>query len=261
MRQMNELIGQDLSTLFSVDWNQCSIGKPSGPGLKLGYEGWSNLDIALDPALPLDMCVDQLGLHEKFDRIECNYFLNYIHGDCTLTHAGIGIKKMLKKNGTLLFTALDTVKLAKDAIYHIENSEYTKGQILEKFLFRPAIDDSGIVFQQNLMTPERAKLIMGFQSEEKKIAVASQQIIPDHIRLEGISEATWEIGAESNSLTDGLSHDWPKCIRCGRLCTKMDENRTFYSRYCKNHYAEARTKCDEAIVEAYSFVIEFRRNF
>lgn len=254
-----DLIGKDLRHLFpSRDWSRCSVGIPSGNGLKLGFEGWGDPDVVLHPGIPLDVAVDQLGLNGKFDQVECNEYLNCIHGDCTLTHAALGVYNLLAKGGTAKITCIDTMRIASDVFAAVHKGDFIKGQMLEKFLFRPAVDASGLIRQQTLLDAQRIATCFKRKAEQFKASYTPERLSPDAVRLPDILDAEWEKGGHYNKLQEDLTHDWPNCIRCQRLATKMDADRAYYSRYCKNHYAEAREKCDRDIIDAYTFVLVFR---
>lgn len=233
----------------------CSVGEPTGDGLKIGFQGW-DVDAVLDPALPLDMSVRRLGLVGKFEKVISVNFLNYIHGDCFLTHAVTGLTDLLKPGGELEIRAVSTLDIAKDAIAYFENNQTILGQALEKHLFRPALDEFGLVFQQTFLCPKRLRLA---DSELLKIPVKPRFETPDRCRLDNISDKQWAQGLKNNIANESLSEDWPTCIVCDRLASKMDENRSHYSRYCKNHYHQARENCDKEILEAYSFVMRYKK--
>ena len=150
MIKMSEINSLDkLKALFpNKNLEKCSVGLPVKDGISLGYEGWGSPDIILDPALPLDMCVDRLGLKSAFKSVISIGLLNCVHGDCILTHTTVGLEKLLAEGGTLSIEVLNTSALAKTALENLDNCNITKCQMLEKFIFQPVLDISGLVFQQ-----------------------------------------------------------------------------------------------------------------
>lgn len=252
--------GRDVLEEFPlVDPTRCSVGVPAGSGLRIGFEGWGVPDVAIDPMVPLEMSISRLGLEGRFELVEVNHFLNYVHGDCTLTHAVRGIKSMLKPGGIARVTAVDVTFMAETAIAYARGRDYLKAQIIEKFVFRPPVEDSGLLYQQTMMNLDRMRRVFGMSSTDLKVPVAPTELVPDEVRLPGITDEAWALADSNNSMENSLNHDWPRCISCRRLATKMDENRRYHSRYCKDHYAEARSLSDRRLVDAFTFVTEFRK--
>jgi hypothetical protein len=52
-------------------------------------------------------------------------------------------------------------------------------------------------------------------------------------------------------MRDSLRQDRPTCLLCGSVVTRRDHDRQYFSRYCKNHYSEARVLCDRALEDAF----------
>jgi hypothetical protein len=257
MQQLNDVVGKDLAVMFpTLDWTTCSVGDPMGPGLKLGFDGFEGCDIILDPSIPLDMAIDRLGLRGKFDKVYSYNFVGLVHGDCFLTHTIMGLVHLLKVGGCLELKALSTYDLALDALKLLGEGRIISGQILEKYCFTAPRDADGLVYQQTFMFPDRLRLA---DAELLKIPIKPQFQTPDDLRLDGTSDDKWLAGNAVNRIKESLEEDWPSCIVCGRLATKMDANRAFFSRYCKNHYHQAREECDRRLVEAYSFVMKFTK--
>lgn len=250
----------DLKQKFPhVDWDECSIGEPAGIGIKLGFDGWGKPDILLDPFLPLDMSARTLDLVGKFKRVRSYYYVNNVHGDCTLTHAVRGLQTLVADGGELIIRALDTIALVEEAIKQLRDGSIINAQILEKFCFRPALDSMGAVYQQTLMGEDRlAPFFSGWKKQIASTKGGGPQS-PESIRLDGIPHHIWDDALNINDMQESLERDWPRCIRCHQLATKMDANRAYYSRYCKDHYHEARQLCDKRMIELYSFEIRLKK--
>lgn len=262
MISIDEVAGKDIWAMFPGNARAfCSVGYPVGPGLRLGYKGWGEPDIALDPAMPLDACIRRLGLEGTFERVQSTGLMNRVHGDCVATHAGKGLANLLTRRGELSVSALSTSLLAKDALNNLDGGAFTKCQRLEKFCFKQPDDASGLLYQQTFLNEER--VISMFPSLEPEITKRAETTLiscPEDIRLGGIDDKSWARGKTNNGLQSSLSHDWPNCIACGRLATKMDHNRACYSRYCKDHYHAARAECDRKIIESYTMKFVFRKS-
>lgn len=177
-----------------------------------------------------------------------------------IAHAAMGLEGLMAENGELHISALSTAALAADALSSLNAGSFKRCQQLEKFCFRQADDVSGLMYQQTFLNEDRIlSLFPSLVADVVKRAEKTQISGPESIRLDGVSDETWSRGEKNNGIASGLDHDWPNCILCRRLATKMDHNRMFYSRYCKDHYHEARGICDRRIIDSYMMEFVFRR--
>lgn len=246
-----------------INNEECSVGVPCGKGIRIGYAGWGNPDILLDPRLPLSMDVDRLDLNGKFQTVVSKYLLNHIHGDCNLTHAVEGLLKLMNKDGTLKIEFISTGDIAFDASIALSKKDYRKCQILEKVCFAQPVDDSGLIYKQNFINKERIRSLIPSSFNVvtlKSSATSTLSLFPDDVRLDNISDQDWEDAKHINSLSDSLDYDRPRCILCKRPSTKMDHNRKFFSRYCKDHYYDARKINDKMIINYYTTILMIRRD-
>jgi len=243
--------------------DECSFGFPLGEGIKFGYSGWGKIDIALDPRLPIDMCVDQMGLHGKFKKVISQNLVNNIHGDCNLTHAILGLLLLLDNDGILELSFFATGDIAQDAISFLRNNKFDKCQCLEKFCFKPPEDDSCLIYQQTFLNEERICSLIDCDKFDFRIIKKSRKgelvFSPDDIRLQGIPDEIWLSSKSINTISDSLDIDRPRCIVCRKPSTKMDENRFFFSKYCRNHYHEARQLYAKQITDFYTVNIKVWR--
>jgi hypothetical protein len=246
-KYMRELFGEDVLAMFPDKSGSCSVGRP-GKGIRLGYEGWGSPDILLDPTLPLDACVGALRLEGKFPLVTSVGLLNNVHGDCMLSHAAAGLTLLVAPGGRLEVEFLATADLAKDALRRLDEHDLLGAQSREKFCFRPPADTSGIVYQQTFLNIARARLLfMPLPVRIVKAVVPSEMPdSPDDVRLPGVSDEAW--GAPRGGEL-GLR---PRCTMCSRVATMMDHDRSKFSRYCKDHYHEARTFWDNLLLANYT---------
>lgn len=266
MIRYEDALGKDLASLFPAKtWQTCHVGGAIGAkpeDLHLGFEGWEDPDIILDPRLPLDMTVDRLGLAGKFAEVKSDRYLNMIHGDCSLTHACRGLLGLLAKDGILVVRCLDTIRLAEKALSFANAMSFAKCQLLEKFCFRPALDVDGLLYQQTFLNIKR--LIPPFsRAKQTKLThcpgMEGAPPTPDEMRLDEVTEEGWaRTEANARARSNSLDQEWPHCACCERLASRSDENQSRYSRYCKDHYHLARTKCEEAITVAFTFQMEYQ---
>jgi len=269
MRQfrMAQIRGTDVRLLLpDRDPSVCCVGRPTGDGIRLGYEGWGSPDVFLDPSLPLDLCVQQLGLAGKFPKVTSNGLLNRIHGDCNLTHAARGLADLLAPGGRLIIEALATAEVARASLERMDAFDFSGAHVLERLCFGQPVDVSGLCFHQNLLS--EARLLFIFDRAGVK-ACCTKSPSPtgaprwtDDVRLPGIEQVAWDSGSIMNGTSEGLDQDRPQCVvtGCFRVSTKMDHNQHFFSRYCKDHYHEARTECDRRIRDAYRVVISVTKS-
>lgn len=267
MIRYGDLLGQDLRSLFrDRNWKVCQVGtaiRPQQDDLFLGFEGWKEPDIALDPRLPLDTVVQQLGLKGAFWEVKSSVYLNLVNGDCALSHAAWGLLALVAPGGTLTIRCMDTVMLAKKAISFAEKYAFEPCLQLERFCFRHPIDTDGILFQRNFMSPSRIQTLLAGEAQINLCpakGIEGDLPSPNQFRLESVSDAAWAT-SEGNSrvIQNSLQSEWPKCTCCNRLATRVLENRSIYSRYCKDHYYQARIQCDKLIREAFMFEITYRK--
>lgn len=236
---------------------KCSVGLPSGPGTKIGYAGWGRPDILLDPALPLDMQVERLGLCCQFEEVACHDLLHRLHGDCTLTHGVYGISSLLKQGGTLKMEFLSLQDVASVAIGLLGRGNIVLAQMAEKHCFGQAVDTSGVLYPQTFISEHKLSLLLSMAgmeppTYEKKADKSFEMGPPDILRLDGISDKVWDESALNFAMGEGLRLDRPTCVACDRVVTKRDHDRRCFSRYCKDHYHEARSRYDAAARQAFS---------
>ncbi len=169
---------------------------------------------------------------------------------------------MVARQGTLTLSVLATANLARDAIKRLDDNDFRGCFLLEKFCFAQARDLRGFLFQQSFMNLTRLRmLVRELQMVSCQDAKGTDGLPrhPDEVRLPGVPDEAWASGAGNNRMQDSLDHDRPSCILCGRMATRMDHNRAFFSRYCKDHYHQARQACDAAIRDAYMIKLELRK--
>lgn len=255
MTPMNDLIGRDLRQAFpDVDWTSCSIGEPVGPGLRIGYEGWGDPHVALNPSLPLDMCIERLGLKHSFQRVYSEGLLNCVHGDCVLMHTANGLKNALGLGGELRIKVLGTAAVATSALIKLDKGDLIGCQVLEKLCFKMPFDRTGLVYQQTFIDERR--LIAAFSGclhIESACSLDDVPERPDDLRIPAATDdAAWLASSGNMAMSETISRDWPRCACCRRVATKADWNRSMFSRYCRNHYQTARELWEETILDAYS---------
>lgn len=259
--RMKDLEGKDVLSLFPEKAAMCSVGEKRG-GLHLGYEGWGSPDIILDPALPLDLCVERLGLAGRFPLVVSDRFMNVVHGDCWMHHSAKGLADLTAPGGVLRVSALATGDLAEKALEALRRKDYAACQLFEKFVFQPHEGSCRTVYQQTFMSLSRLAVAFPMNASVRQgCSDTDPPLTPDEVRLRNVTDEAWERGASNNGMTDCLDYDWPSCIvtGCPRLATKMDANRSRYSRYCKDCYQDARDRCDDYIREAFTLRVEFRK--
>lgn len=253
MKFMNDLIGQDLKQIFpDRDWSRCSIGEPVGDGIKIGFEGWGEPDIALSPSLPLDMSIERLGLKGAFKHVYSQNLLNYVHGDCVLTHTARGLRDALANGGELKVKILATAALATNALLRLDCGDFVGCQLLEKLCFKLTMDSSGIIFQQTFLDERRLVAAFSGCLHITKNCTANSVLRPDDVRIPEVTDEKWKSSATNMTQTESLKRDWPTCACCRRVSTKADWNRNLFSRYCRNHYQVARELWQSSTLEAYS---------
>jgi len=243
---------------------RCSIGRPSGKGVRLGFPGWGEFDLALDPVLPLDMQVSSLKLEGAFKKVESKDLLHRIHGDCTLTHGINGIVSLMKPGGKLTLEWLslgDILRVAGGLLYA---KDWVGAQATEKFAFGQAVDETGVLYPQTMLPVRKAvRLLNKTGCTDIKVVKEPVQewkaLLPDLVRLKDVEDKVWEASVRNFKCRDSLTFDRPTCVICDRVVTKRDHDRQYYSRYCKEHYHQARERCDAQVREAFSVVIQARR--
>lgn len=241
--------------------SECCVGKPEGTGIRLGYDGWGYPDVVLDPIIPLDMCVRNLNIEGKFDFVIGNYFLSSMHGDCSLTHAARGLILMVKPGGKLLIRDISTFDVAKQSIKMFEEGNYTGGQIREKLCFPMPRDKTSLIRIQNFLSPKRILDMFLDHTANiiKNVNTSISCTIPDDVDLSKITTGDF-ISKNRNTISDTMQNDRPLCVICGKPSTKMDHNNYLYSKYCKDHYYEARQICDNKIISSFTFEIKILKN-
>lgn len=242
--------------LTDMDWSTCSVGEPIGKGLTLGFRGWGNPHVLLDPAIPLDAQVHSMGLEGAFSRVVSNGLLHLLHGDCTLTHGIKGLADLLMPGGCLEITYLSIPDIMGLALKALGAGDFAAAQVLEKACFKPPIDSTGVLFPQTMISRGKAReLLFGegldIETVEGNPPDKLSSMFPDTFRLDGIENKVWEESAENFKMRDSLRQDRPACLLCGSVVTKRDHDRRYFSRYCKNHYSEARVLCDRALENAF----------
>ena len=253
----NESDAEGLREAFKeLDWGRCSVGEPRGPGLKMGFEGWGQPDVLLDPVAPLDFQVSSLGLSGAFDEVESYGLAHRLHGDCTLTHGIEGLGSLVKPGGVLVVGFLSMPDVMGMALENLRAGDYARAQVLEKVCFGQPADKAGILYPQTLLSKEKLGSLLcraGFMNMEviREPSPELPPAFPDLFRLEGIEDKVWEGSAMNFREEDNLRKDRPTCVLCDRVVTKRDHDRKCFSRYCKDHYYEARTLCDESLRSAF----------
>lgn len=248
----------------SRNLSKCSVGKPVGEGLRLGYEGWGDADIVLDPGLPLDMQVDTLGLAGIFDEVRSVDLLHRLHGDCTLTHGLKGISKLAKQGATIFVEYLDISEIMKYVLMEMNRGQFARAQALEKLCFDRPIDKGMALFPQTLISLRKMQFLLADARIFKREILHSPclcevPIFPDEVRLDGIPDKVWEESAENFKRREKILEDRPNCVLCKRVVTKRDHDRQFFSRYCKEHYYMARKSCDSLLRDSFSAKIIGKR--
>ena len=159
---------------------------------------------------------------------------------------------MLASNGQLSVRFLSTGDLAKEALRHLKEGHYSKCQRLEKFIFREPFDAQGAIWQQTFLNFYRVRNLFPTMScKVVKDVEITNVLSAEDVNL-GATLEEWKRGAESNNMGESLFADRPKCIICERTSTKMNHDRRYFSRYCKNHYDAARIACDSTILRSYA---------
>lgn len=235
------------------------IGAPPQNGLHIGYAGWGNPQIVIDPRIPLDASL--AALHPgTFDLVVSDGLLNRVHGDCSLSHAVTGLRMLMAPGATLDVSLLATAAIARDALSFLSAFNPKRCQMLEKLCFRAPDDSSGLMYQQTFMDFRRIlPFFVGMSPQVvKDVDARGIPYCPEEVRLDGISDEKWRSADAANSKADCLDHDRPTCLCCRRASTKMDQDRRFFSRYCKNHYHAARWICGEKMTAAYTVRILFK---
>jgi hypothetical protein len=240
-----------------VDWSKCSVGDYSGNGLWIGYEGWGNPHVCLNPADPLDAQLDQNGLVGLFDEVRCYGLLHRLHGDCTLTHAISGLTKLLKPGGVLFTSHLSLADVLRIAIEQLDRRSFVTSQTLEKMCFLPSIGKSGILFPQSMISKEKLEALfyeVGLSRVEitKDITEIKLPLFPDSVVLGDVPNEVWEASVANFTKEEGLSEDRPTCVLCKHVVTKRDHDRRYFSRYCKDHYHQGRIRCDDELRKAFT---------
>jgi len=229
----------------------CITAFSNGLMTRISYKGWEDADLFLDATLSLDDNLEKMGLTNKFDLVKADFLLSKIHGDCCLTHAVLGLKNMLVNGGKLIIKDLCTHDLAKDAINFFESGNLVSGQVREKILFCQPVDSTGIIYQQNLLSIKRLNFILRNLEIIKYPKTEVVAETPDQIDL-GVEDKN----ISYKKVMETFSQNRPTCVICKRACTKQDHNRSLYSRYCKDHYHEAREMCNKILFDAYTFEVQ-----
>jgi hypothetical protein len=130
----------------------------------------------------------------------------------------------------------------------------------EKFAFGPAADNDGLLYPQSMISERKlAKMLaMARMGPPECIKGIEEGFIfgpPDETRLDGILDKVWESSAANFQLRETLTRDRPTCVLCEKVVTKRDHDRQFFSRYCKDHYHQARQLYDESARAAFTVCV------
>jgi hypothetical protein len=253
---------ESLKGKFDVDWDKCSVGEPVGEGLLVGYEGWGEPHVLLNPADPLDAQLDRLGLFGQFREVRSTGLLHMLHGDCTLTHAVTGMSSLLRPGGTLRIECLSLSEILRLAICRLDRGDFVTSQTLEKTCFLQPVDNSKLLYPQTLISNKKLHMML-FDSgltevrNEKEVDIAGMEfpLLPDSIRLGEVENEVWEASSANFRMEEGLGVDRPTCLLCERVVTKRDHDRRYFSRYCKDHYHQGRIICDRKLREAFTIAV------
>lgn len=253
-----------LSDFPKRDTSKCTVGRPHGKGVRIGFPGWGRPDVELDPALPIDMQVADLGLAGGFEAVESRDLLHRLHGDCTLTHGVNGIASLAKPGGTVTLEYLSIWDVVARAGEMLDAKDWVGAQATEKIAFGQPADRTGLLYPQTMLSPQKLSGILDAAGCEGAEVIKGPPdewacLLPDTVRLDGVDDKVWEASARNFKGGDTLSSDRPVCVLCERVVTKRDHDRRRHSRYCKDHYHEARKICDARARETFSVIIRARR--
>lgn len=254
----------DLKARFpEKDTTTCCVGSP-GPGVHLGFAGWGQPDAEADPAMPLDMEVARLGLEGAFQKVVCKDLMHRIHGDCMLTHGFKGLAALGAPGAEIEIEFLSLGDVLRASLDRLDKSMFAEAQILEKLAFGPPMDKDGVLYPQALISPQKARVLLRdarlvfSEILAKPMDDMDIPVFPDDVRMD-VDDKVWESSEANFTKREKLFEDRPNCVLCERVVTKRDHDRQFFSRYCKEHYAEARRICDKALRDAFTVKITCRK--
>lgn len=253
-----------LEELGSEIPSRCSVGEPRGD-FSIGFEGWGDPDVLVDPAIPLDMQFAQLGLEGRFEVVESHGLLHLLHGDCVLTHGVRGIVNLARPGGKVKFEYLSLHDGIREATKRLDMGDFVSAQAVEKTCFAQALDTTGVLYPQTLISIKKMTMLLRGNGCSKikitkEVDASSLPLFPDHVLLDGVEDKVWEASTRNFTMRDSLDQDRPSCILCNKVATRRDHDRQFFSRYCKNHYQEAREECDLEMREAFLVRMKARRS-